>query len=415
MSARVSIVTAGHLSTCPRMLKAADALHQAGYGVRVVSANHTKWAAAADREVANARGWRWTVVDYSRDTAAARRLATGVRFKAAQSVSARIGAERVPVGIAVRAYSRVHDELARAAAAEPTDLVYGGTTGALAAAADAAATLGVPYALDLEDFHSGERPADEDPDTDALAERVEREVIGGARFVTAASPMIADAYSTKYRVRPVAIHNTFSVDFPIDQSDAAQLAPLRLYWFSQTIGPGRGLESVIHAAGHSGVAIELHLRGRAAHGYAVRLETLARQAAPALRLIFHAPAAPDGMVRLAQRYDAGLSCEESDVLNHRLCLGNKIFTYLAAGVPVILSATPAQRSLADDLGAAAIVYGQADTAGLGEELRRLALDRPRRRAARSAARDAARRRWHWEHPLDRGALLELVGDAVKCS
>ena len=70
MSARICVVTAGHLSTCPRMLKAADALHAAGYAVRVVSANHTPWAQAADREVVRSRGWKWTVVDYARETAA---------------------------------------------------------------------------------------------------------------------------------------------------------------------------------------------------------------------------------------------------------------------------------------------------------------------------------------------------------
>ena len=59
----------------------------------------------------------------------------------------------------VRAYSRVHDELVASVAAEPADLVYGGTTGALAAVAEAARRLGVPYGLDLEDFHTGERSA----------------------------------------------------------------------------------------------------------------------------------------------------------------------------------------------------------------------------------------------------------------
>ena len=41
MSKKVCVVTAGHLSTCPRKLKAADALHADGYVVRVVSAVHT--------------------------------------------------------------------------------------------------------------------------------------------------------------------------------------------------------------------------------------------------------------------------------------------------------------------------------------------------------------------------------------
>ena len=43
-------MTAGHMSTCPRMLKAADALHGAGFDVRVVSASHTPWAVEADKQ-----------------------------------------------------------------------------------------------------------------------------------------------------------------------------------------------------------------------------------------------------------------------------------------------------------------------------------------------------------------------------
>ncbi len=39
-------------------------------------------------------------------------------------------------------------------------------------------------------------------------------VLPGAAFLTAGSPMIADAYATSYGVRPRAIHNTFSLDSP---------------------------------------------------------------------------------------------------------------------------------------------------------------------------------------------------------
>jgi len=76
-------------------------------------------------------------------------------------------------------------------------------------------------------------------------------------------------------------------------------------------------------------------------------------------------------------------------------------------VPVVLSRTPAQAALAPELGDAAFVYDTGDAAGLSAQLRRLA-DPERRRAARAAARAAAERRWHWEHPLDRGALLAQV-------
>jgi glycosyltransferase involved in cell wall biosynthesis len=411
MIPRVCVVTAGHISTCPRMLKTADALHEAGYDVRVVSTSHTPWAIEADNAIRATRSWRWTVVDYGRDTARLRQMKTGARRRIAQALTRAFRPARVPPAVFVRAYSRAHDELLRAITAEPVDFVYGGTTGALAAVAESAECLGVPYALDLEDFHSDEQQGRFADEVHAVAERVERRVLPGAAFLTASSPMIADAYAAKYGVRPLPIHNTFSLDLgeprqPVDGE------PLRFYWFSQTLGPGRGLEDFIAAVGRARIAGELHLRARPAQLYIDSLMRLSRDAAPALSLRLHEPAGPDAMVHLAQGYDLGLSGEEPSVLNRRLCLGNKIFTYLAAGVPVLLSATPAQGRLACDLRNAAVVYEFGDINGLAEQLSALHNDRVALWEARYAARAAARHRWHWEHPQDRGALVAAVGAVV---
>ena len=316
----------------------------------------------------------------------------------------------MPASLLVRAYSRAHDELVDAVAAKPADLVYGGTTGALAAVAEAAHRLGVPYALDLEDFHTGERSA-QVGDLTVIAERIERLVLPGAAFLTTSSAMIADAYVDKYGLRPRTIHNTFSLDLP-EPAGSLEGEPLRCYWFSQTLGAGRGLEDFIRAAGHARLTAELHLRAGVTQPYLDDLMRFSRAAAPSLAITLHEPGGPDAMVRLARGYDLGLSGEEPTVLNRRLCLGNKIFTYLAAGVPVLLSATPAQARLGEDLGTAAIVYEPGDVAGLAERLSCLARDARLRVQARQAARAAAVRRWHWEHPEDRGALIEAAGTAL---
>ena len=84
----------------------------------------------------------------------------------------------------------------------------------------------------------------------------------------------------------------------------------------------------------------------------------------------------------------------------------------AAGVPVLMSATPAQARLGRDLGNAALVYEAGDITGLAEQLCCLAKDRIRLWQARRAARAAALRRWHWEHPEDRGALVGTIGAVV---
>ena len=136
--------------------------------------------------------------------------------------------------------------LVSTAASEPADLIYGGTTGALAAVAEAASRLGIPYGLDLEDFHSAEQDTAEGALANALAARVETATLTNAAFLTAASPMIADAYRSKYGVEPTPIHNTFSLRFS-EHEMTDRPGPLRLYWFSQTLGPGRGIEDAIEA------------------------------------------------------------------------------------------------------------------------------------------------------------------------
>ena len=406
---RITVVTAGHLSACPRMLKSADAFAWAGYDVRVVSVNNTPWATVADAAVKKTRPWAWSVVDYDKATGRSLQLRTGVRLRMAQGIAKAMGPWRVPIGIAIRAYSRAHDEIVREVVAHPADFIYGGTTGALAAVAQAAKRLGVPYGIDFEDFHSGEHGGPGSGLTNALAARVERRVIRGAAFITAGSPMIADAYYDAYGVRPLPICNTFTM-VP-GQPERAE-GPLRLYWFSQTLGPGRGLEEVICAIGEAGVPIELHMRARPIPWYIDSLRELRRSVAPKLELAVHDPLMPDDMVKVAQPYDAGLACEEPYVMNKRLSLANKIFTYLAAGVPVILSRTPAQAALEPELGEAAFGYECGDVSGLSQVFRMLATDPGLLKRSRVAARTVAERRWHWEHAKDRGALLAAVGAVI---
>jgi hypothetical protein len=443
MSERICVITAGHLATSPRMLKAADALAEARYHVRVVSASSTDWAAAADVEARRSREgrWDWTAVDHRRAHARSRWLLTGARMRLARSLARLLGSAwlpgrrapdpagrrldsvrpaRVPLAAATRALGRAHPELVAAALAAPADLFYGGTTGGLAAVAAAGRRAGAPYALDLEDFHGAE--AGDSPASrlaQALVERVEGAALPGAAFVTASSAGIASAYLDTYgaaRVAggrpPIPIHNVFRLPARPPSLAPRAGSDLHLYWFSQTIGAGRGLEDAVQAMGMAGIPGVLHLRGRAIAPYLRSLERLAARVAPGLAIVHHEPAPPDRMVELCAPYDAGLSLEQPSVPNRDLCLTNKAFTYMLAGLPVVFTATSGQEPLAQALEEGALVYAPGDVAALARGLRRWADDRALLGRARRASWEAARRRWHWEHPLERGALLEAVAQTL---
>jgi glycosyltransferase involved in cell wall biosynthesis len=414
--ARITVITSGHLATCPRMLKAADALSADGHRVRVVATRHEPWATEADADVRARRTFPVTTIDYARGSSGLTYWRTGVRYRAARAAADAVGAARTPFPIVARAFGRVHSELVAAAISEPADLFYGGTTGALAAVAEAARRRGVRYGVDLEDLHSGETSGDRAGVVDRLAARVEASTIAEAAFVTTSSEAIADVYRDERAAAPVVIHNTFALPSTPPDFSRADPSVLRVYWFSQTIGPGRGLEDAVVALGRAArttkVRAELALRGRPQPGYLESLRQLAAEDSPLLQIVHQAPAPPDAMIDLARGSDVGLALEQMTPRNRQLCVTNKAFTYIMAGVAVAISDTPGQHALGVDLreGAALVPPGDADA--LAEVFARWMREPARLDCAKRAAWQAAVRRWRWDHELERGRLCAIVREAL---
>jgi hypothetical protein len=410
--ARVTVVTSGHLSTCPRMVKSADALAAAGYDVTVVSTSHEGWAVDADRDVRSRRTWPVRVVDYRPGESTLTYGWTGAQHRAARALVHAIGPERTPLPLVARAFARVHAALVRTVSAIPADLIYGGTTGALAAIAAAGHRGPTPYALDLEDFHSGETAGPEAPFVGALATRIERAVLGDAAFLTTSSEAIATAYHERYGVLPSVVHNTFPLPGQRPDFTRAHPGTLRLYWFSQTIGSGRGLEEAVTALGRAGVSAELTLRGRPHDGYLQTLTHLVAARAPRLTLTVQPPSPPDAMVDLARGHDVGLALDHGPPRNRTLCMTNKAFTYILAGVAVAMFDTPGQHGCGIDFGRAAALVPAGDVDALAGAFARWAADPAALDGAKRAAWQAAARRWHWEHECERGTLYRLVSEAL---
>ena len=394
------------------MLKSADALADAGYNVRVVATSNEPWAIDADRDVRSRRHWPATIINYRKGDSGLTYWWSGVRARASRAAVSLLGADRAPLRLVAHAVGRTHAELVRAAAAEPADLIYGGTTGALAAVAEAAKRSGIPYALDLEDFHSAESDAPDASLRFELVSRIEKAVLRNAVFLTTSSEHIAEAYREQYGVEAGIVHNTFPL--PAEPPDFVRVDPekLRVYWFSQTIGPGRGLDDAVVALGRAGVAAELALRGRPHLDYVEQLKQLAGAKAPLLEVTHQLPAAPDAMVDLSRGYDAGLALERMVPRNRAMSISNKAFTYLLAGVAVVMTDTPGQHELGEDVGCAAALVPPGDIDALASAFRQWADDPSMLARAKRAAWDAAVRRWRWDHPKERGLLLDLVSAAL---
>lgn len=411
VTARICLVTPGHLSTNPRLVKEADALSARGFDVRVVAADYLGWARAADAEF-RTRAWRAeNPVTFGPLAPMATRLRQALGQRGARLCVARgWGGARAQE----RAWHPAAPDFMKAVAGVRADLYIAHYPAALAAAAYAARVHGAAYAFDAEDFHLGDIPEDTafEP-ARRLTRTIEQRYLPGAAYMSAAAPLIADAYGQAYRIaRPTVVLNVFSrADAPPAPTRQGDARPgPSLYWFSQTIGPDRGLECAVLAIARAASAPHLHLLGQCATGFREKLTALAQANACAARLHFHPPEPPSTMARRAAAYDIGLAGETRVTPNRQYALTNKLFTYLLAGVPIIASDTPAQRAFAAAEPECTALYAVDDADALAARLDDWLLSPARLAEARACAFALGQARYNWE--VESEILIALVENAL---
>ena len=406
--ARICLLAPGQPSVDPRLVKEADALHEVGHEVQVLCSHMIPWADAADRELLQTRPWRCTYVGGDFNAGSAEYWRTRLRHGLARRLPL-----AWPLSDRLRRYAvcRVLPELAGAAMRARADLYIAHYTGALVAAADAARANRALFGFDAEDFEAGSYPLAAGPSPmDRLIERFERQYLPRCSYVTAASPGIAEAYNAKYGIPlPTTILNVFPLaERPRELRAMPPDGPLRLYWFSQTIGLGRGLEDVIQAMGQlKGCNIELHVRGRWAGGYKEALFSLATSVGVLHQQIYSHDPEPQGeMIRLAAIHDVGLALERKNNENHDLCIANKIFTYLLAGNAVIATATSGQQLIMKIIGDAGFSYEPGDVNALARGLRLWYENRNILQQARQKSWDWGTRSFNWD--LEKKKLVQQI-------
>ena len=411
--ARICLISPGHLSTNPRLVKEADALQSAGHDVQVIAADYVGWARRADEEFAN-RSWRLAArVPFGPDAPATRRGLHWARRRAARALWS-AGLRRD--GILRAAWHPIGPELARAAKRVEADLYVAHYPAALPAAAHAAAARGARYAFDAEDFHLGDPPESEAFDElRAMVRAIESRYLPGCAYVSAASPGIADAYQQAYGIaRPVVIFNVFPLsEAPAGPTARGSVRPgPSVYWFSQTIGPDRGLECLVQAIGRSRSAPHAYLQGNLQPGFGKELAVLAAAAGAQDRVHCLDPERPSDLVRRAATFDLGFVGETGCTPNRRIALTNKLFAYWLAGLPCVASDIPPHRALAAEAGPAMACFPVDDADALAAALDGL-LDAGDGglAEARNQAWSLAQRRFNWD--VEKASLIHCVDGALQ--
>lgn len=329
----ICLITPGHICSNPRIVKEAIATSSAGFQVHLVFTQYVAELIPFDQEILTENPtWTYNVLNWTGLSSISKTIRLFYGFKQ------KIVSILLPNGILF--LNRNYSWQLKKAIAINANLYIGHNMGALPVAVNAAKKNKVRCGFDAEDFHRNETTNDTNSLEVKVKRAIEDEFIPKLNYLSASSPLIAAQYQKLYSLPVTSILNVFpKIDRQISYN---QQEPLKLFWFSQTIGSGRGLETIVDALKLIHFDFEFHLVGKVSPIYKTKLLQQAGLTTLQNKIIFHGTVNVQSIFEIAFKCDIGLASEIPYPLNRNICLTNKIFTYIQSGLLVLASDTQAQ-------------------------------------------------------------------------
>lgn len=403
---KICIVTTRHISYNPRVLKEADALDAAGYEVVVIGITNNERQAAFDEELMRVRKWKLRTVNFRRE----RKGESGYWLYLSLRQRLFIFLTKISFrrGIAERAMEKAFDGLRRLARAERADLYIAHHVEALGAGYSAARANKARFGFDAEDFHPGMN--DSSSATNAMIGWLEGKYLPSCQHFTAASKGIAEAYRDKYGIRmPHVILNVFPLEeLPVREPGDA----IRFYWYSQVIGPNRGIELLLDAASRIRLPFEIHLRGGLySEDFKTGLKQRCGDSGLWDRVFLHEPILAAQLISDANQYDVGLALETDTSVNADLAVSNKIFGYLMSRLFIIGTDTSGQKDIFTHFPDAVRMFSMHNAEELADAMRACVTGKIAVLEGKRAAGKAAEQCFNWD--LESAKLRLLVDNILK--
>ncbi|MCM1981753.1 glycosyltransferase [Lyngbya confervoides] len=402
--AKILIFIGAHLCTAPRPQKEAAALAQAGHEVTLCGIWFDRELAQRDQALIADQPYRFQPILDFRPQAGAALQRFGIRIQArlAREAFRRWQAfSPALLGYGARAMYR------RARQAKADLNIFHSEAGLWAGAALIKA--GVPVGIDFEDWFS------DDLLPSALATRpvakirqLESTLMHHCRYKLTTSHALAAAFAQAYQTAPPAvIYNAF----PRSEGVAPRPSegPIKLHWFSHTIGPGRGLETLFQALPAIHGSVELHLRGNYPPSSQAWMEPLIPQAWRS-RILIHPLVTNAELPHKIAEHDIGLALETPYCGNKQYTISNKLFQYLQSGLATIATDTAGQREIMAQIPAAGALIPCDDPVALATAINGLGTNRDRLQAAKQAAYGAAQNAFCYETQIP--TLLNALDQAL---
>lgn len=334
---RIVLATTGQPSTNPRLVKEANALIEAGYQVKVYYLHWAKWATETDKELLQSIKWDYQLIGGSPEKDKKNFFFNKLKTKLYQKLASY--SNQSLEQYRCRAYNNLLSALKK----DKANHYIAHNLGALAPIAKAAQYHKTTFSFDAEDFHRGQYPfKSREQEIDIF---LENKYLPKTKFITTASPLITQHYQALYpKLKFTTINNVFSQTEFTGQISKNVKEPLKLVWFSQTIGKQRGLENILEASNLiNDFNVEINLFGHYNTETQYTFNTLLKNKKHSLH--FYKPLAPTALNLKLYQFDIGIASETGRDTNNDIALSNKIFSYIQAGLAVLASKTAAQELL----------------------------------------------------------------------
>jgi len=361
---KICIVTSGQPTNNPRVVKEADALTGAGYHVSVVGIEGARWAVESDKTLLKDKTWKFEAAGGHLEGISPAYWLSRWRY----AISLRLLKKCSNVVDPKDALGRAVRQLIDKARQTKADLYIGHNIPGWLAASEASKINGSMFALDVEDYHSG---LETNQKIIPLIKEIEAKLLTKATYVSVSSKEIGLLYAHHTLATPtVVIRNVFPRNPNSKPARTTEGNLLKLYWFSQSIGPNRGLEDIFGAMRHlADLPVELHIRGSLRYSRAYLQELISENfiSPPKIHFLPLIPTVEND--HTAQAFPVGLALENTKIPARDCCLTNKVFSFLTAGCAILYTKTTAQQNLFNDYPNCGVGYSPGNFGELAEHIR----------------------------------------------
>lgn len=217
-----------------------------------------------------------------------------------------------------------------------------------------------------------------------------------ADAVITVNPSIADLLARRHRLSPPVVLMHCQEYGPVEHNNILRRelnipADQRIVIYAGLLAPGRGLETLIEASAYLDQAVVVLMGPDRMNGQIGRL--IADRGLQD-RVLVREPVPPEDVSRYVASADLGVIPTQNVDLSYYYGAGNKLFHYLAAGIPAAVSDQPEKRRIVETYGVGA-VFDQTDPRDIARVINNLLNDKETYQAMCRRARQVTRDTLNW--------------------